>query len=69
MVMEHVAVNPLKGPFDSILFQISLGVQLIFLHLSGRSVGKSDISVFLHDVSGRLKCYVVRLLHESILRH
>lgn len=66
---EHVAVNPLNGPFDSILIQISLGIQLIFLSLSGRSVGKSDISVSLHDDSGRLKWYVVRLLHESILRH
>jgi len=69
-MMEHIAVIPLNGPFDSILIQISLRIQLIFLHLSGRSaVGKSDISVFLHDVSGRLKSYVVRLLHESILRH
>ena len=67
--MEHVAVNPLDGPFNKILIQISLGVELIFLHLAGRSVGKSDISVFLHDVSGRLKWYVVHFLRESILRH
>jgi hypothetical protein len=75
MVMEHVAVNPLNGPFDRILIQISLGIQLIFLHLAGPSVCKSDISVFLYDVlllfdvSARLEWYVVRLLHESILRH
>jgi len=43
MVMEHVVVNTLNGPFDSVLIQISLEVQLIFLHFSGRSVGKSDI--------------------------
>jgi len=30
--MEHVAVNPLKGPFDSVLIQNSLGIQLIFLN-------------------------------------
>lgn len=67
--MEHVAVNPLDRPFDKILIQVSLEIELISLHLAGRYVGESYNSIFLHDVSGRLKCYVVRLLHESILRH